>query len=381
MLSPNPPDRRRVLCVDDEAAVLVGLQRNLGLHFDVHTAESAQQAREILEASPPFATVVSDMRMPVVDGVTFLKEVGERWPETSRILLTGQADIPSAVSAVNEGGVFRFLTKPCPSDILVRAVSEGVRQHDLIEAERVLLDQTLRGTIDVMTEALSLLVPRSAQPLFRMRRLAQRLCRDLQIAQAWNVDIACVLSYVATLTLPPELLLQLALGNYGEIEARSASSRANVLAQRLAARIPRLEPVRDLLRKSGSINRGQLVPHDEVAVWILRVCMNYGKCLTADLTPEAAYVSILGRSEAWPNAVQSLVTRYLHVLRTGTKRSVTFYELVPGMTLVEPVYTDGQILLVPADTEVTEPLIEQLRNFVTSGRLEEPMWIREGEHE
>lgn len=381
MLSPNQSEKRRVLCVDDEAAVLVGLQRNLGLHFDVHTAESAQQAREILEASPPFATVVSDMRMPVVDGVTFLREVGERWPETIRILLTGQADIPSAVSAVNEGGVFRFLTKPCPSDLLVQAVSEGVRQHDLIEAERVLLDQTLRGTIDVMTEAISLLVPRSAQPLFRMRRLAQRLSRDLHVTQVWNIDIACVLSYVATLTLPPELLLQLALGNYGEIEARSASSRANVLAQRLAARIPRLEPVRDLLRKAGSINRGQLVPHDEGSVWILRVCMNYGKCLTADLTPEAAYVSILSRSDAWPSAVQALVTRYLHVLRTGTKRSVTFYELVPGMTLVEPVYTDGRILLVPTDTEVTEPLIEQLRNFVTSGRLEEPMWIREGEHE
>ncbi len=374
------PDRRRVLCVDDEAAVLAGLRRNLGLHFDVAVAESAGEARTMLETSSPFATVVSDMRMPEVDGVTFLREVSERWPATSRILLTGQADVPSAIAAVNEGRVFRFLTKPCPSELLVRAVSDGVRQFDLLEAERVLLDQTLRGTIDVMVEAISLLIPHAAQPLFRMRRLAQRLCNELHFSEVWEVDIACVLSYVATLTLPQDVLAQLATGKYHDIDVRSASSRCNVVAQRLAVRIPRLEPVRDLLRRAGAIVRGQSIPHQDSGAWILRTCIDYGRCLTSGLSPDAAFTRLLTHTFVRPPALLALLERYLQAIRAGAKKSVTFYELTPGMTFMEPVYTDGKMLLVPPDTEVTEPLIEQLRNFVTVGRLVEPLWVKEGEH-
>lgn len=379
MLNPDPETRRRILCVDDEAALLAGLRRNLGLHFDVETAESAIAALRVMEQSPPFATVVSDMRMPEMDGVTFLREVSDRWPDTSRILLTGQADLTSAIAAVNEGRVFRFLTKPCPTEMLERAVNDAVRHHDLIQAERVLLDQTLRGTIGVMVEAIGLLLPQAAQPLFRMRRLAQRLCQELHVSQVWDIDIACVLSYVATLTLPGELFEQLALGKSHELDVRSAASRCNVLAQRLAVRIPRLEPVRDLLRKAGSITRGQDIPHEESSVWILRACIDYGQCLAAGLTPELAFAQLAGRANHWSAELSRSVNRRLHALRADVKRAVDFSDLVPGMIFVEAVITDAKLMLVPKDTEVTEPLIEQLRNFAIAGRLSEPLWVREGE--
>lgn len=379
MLNAEEASRRRILCVDDEAAVLAGLRRNLGLHFDVETAESARAALSVLERSPPFATVVSDMRMPEVDGVTFLREVSDRWPDTSRILLTGQADLASAIAAVNEGRVFRFLTKPCPSELLERAVHDAIRHHDLIEAERVLLDQTLRGTIGVMVEAIGLLLPQAAQPLFRMRRLAQRLCQELRMPTVWDIDIACVLSYVATLTLPVDLFEQLALGKSQELDVRSAASRCNVIAQRLAVRIPRLEPVRDLLRKAGSIARGQDISHDEASVWILRACIDYGQCLTAGLSPELAFSQLLSSPHAWPTELARSVGRLLQAVRAGEKRAITYSDLVPGMIFVEPVTTDAKLMLVPKETEVTEPLIEQLRNFAIVGRLSEPLWVREGE--
>lgn len=379
MLNTAASSRRRILCVDDEAAVLAGLQRNLGLHFDVQTAPSAKQARAVLEAAPPFATVISDMRMPEEDGVSFLRHVSQRWPDTSRILLTGQADIPSAVAAVNEGRVFRFLIKPCPSEMLVVAVTDGVRQFELLESERVLLDQTLRGTIGVMVEAIGLLLPQAAQPLFRMRRLAQTLGDRLEVDHVWEVDIACVLAYIATLTLPGDMFEQLALGTYHELDVRSAASRCNVVAQRLAARIPRLEPVRDLLRKAGSIARGQSVIPSQSAVWILRACIDYGQCLTAGLSPDLALERMLARRDHWPAALTNELTRQLYILRAGTRRGVMFSDLVPGMLFIEPVLTDEQLMLVPQDTEVTEPLIEQLRNFAITGRLVEPMWVREGE--
>src|SRR4051794_20735889 len=105
--------RPRVLLVDDEVAVLDGLRRRLRTQFEIVTASSAAEATGVLEQSGNFAVVVSDMQMPVMDGARFLAVVRSRWPEAVRLLLTGHADINSALSAVNESQIFRFLCKPC----------------------------------------------------------------------------------------------------------------------------------------------------------------------------------------------------------------------------------------------------------------------------
>ena len=102
----------KILCVDDEPAVLEGLKMNLRRRFDVLTATSGAAALEVLEREEGIAVLMSDMRMPSMDGATLLAKARERWPFVVRLLLTGQADMNSAISAVNEGQIFRFLTKP-----------------------------------------------------------------------------------------------------------------------------------------------------------------------------------------------------------------------------------------------------------------------------
>lgn len=101
--------RPRVLCVDDEPRVLAALARTLHRHFALTTAASGAGGLELLRREGPFAVVVSDLRMPGMDGVAFLARVREAAPDTVRVLLTGQADLAAAVAAVNEGNIFRFL--------------------------------------------------------------------------------------------------------------------------------------------------------------------------------------------------------------------------------------------------------------------------------
>ena len=137
----------KILCVDDEANILEAHQRGLGKQFHIETALGAEQALGQIDAQGPYTVVVSDMRMPGMDGVQLLSEVRKRAPDSVRIMLTGFADLQTAIEAVNEGNIFRFLTKPCPQETLAKALSAGIEQYRLVTAEKELLAKTLRGAI------------------------------------------------------------------------------------------------------------------------------------------------------------------------------------------------------------------------------------------
>ena len=89
-----------------------------------------------------------------MDGIQFLAQIREMSPDTVRIMLTGHADLENAIQAVNEGNIFRFLTKPCDNNILIQVLSQGLEQFRLVTAEKELLEKTLQGSINVLTELL-----------------------------------------------------------------------------------------------------------------------------------------------------------------------------------------------------------------------------------
>ena len=149
----------RILCVDDERAVLDGLSLHLRRRYQVLTAQSGAEGLEILGREAGINVVVSDMRMPVMDGAAFLTRARALVPDVVRVLLTGQADLDSAIAVINEGRIFRFLTKPCPPATMMGALEAAVEQHRLITSERVLLEQTLHGSIKALTDILALANP------------------------------------------------------------------------------------------------------------------------------------------------------------------------------------------------------------------------------
>jgi len=108
-----------ILCVDDEKNVLRALERVfLDDDYEITTTSSGVNGLQLLEASRPFQVVISDYRMPNMNGVEFLKEVYLRWPETIRIVLSGYADAGAIVDAINEGHIYKFIPKPWNDDEL-----------------------------------------------------------------------------------------------------------------------------------------------------------------------------------------------------------------------------------------------------------------------
>jgi EAL domain-containing protein (putative c-di-GMP-specific phosphodiesterase class I)/ActR/RegA family two-component response regulator len=125
----TPATKPKVLLVDDEPRILAGLRRQLHRGFQVVTAGSGSEALKTLAAEDDFAVVVSDMRMPGMDGATFLARVRLESPRSTRILLTGQTELSAAVRAINDGQIFRFLSKPCPPEVLDKCLQEAVSRY------------------------------------------------------------------------------------------------------------------------------------------------------------------------------------------------------------------------------------------------------------
>lgn len=121
-----------VLCVDDEPNILSAIRRALrGTGYRVLVANGGQQALQVL-TTESVHLVISDMRMPTMDGAQLLEQVRLRWPTISRMLLTGHADVASTIAAINRGEIFRYITKPWNEGELLLAVRDALERQALL---------------------------------------------------------------------------------------------------------------------------------------------------------------------------------------------------------------------------------------------------------
>ena len=195
----------KILFIDDDTNLLAAVERNLRLKFNLVTAPGGEAGLAKMAADGPFAVVVADMQMPGMNGVQLLTEVRKRRPETVRLMLTGNADQHTAVEAVNQGHVFQFLTKPCPTEMLALALQAGLKQYRLITAERELLEKTLNGSIKVLADVLSLIDPLSFGRGEALCGYMRAYVSSLNFENSWEFEMAAMLSQTGMVTIPPSL--------------------------------------------------------------------------------------------------------------------------------------------------------------------------------
>jgi response regulator RpfG family c-di-GMP phosphodiesterase len=195
----------KVLFVDDDVNILSSFKRRLRGRFDISAVTGGEQGLEVLEKEGPVAVVISDQRMPGMDGVEFLGEVKKLAPDTVTMMLTGNTDLTTAIEAVNQGSVFRFFTKPCRPEDMASAIETGLKQYNLVRAERDLLEQTLAGSVKVLIDVLSLLHPTAFQRTRLLRGWMLQVAKRMDLSYVWELDIAATLSPIGLITIPPEI--------------------------------------------------------------------------------------------------------------------------------------------------------------------------------
>ena len=368
--------RPRVLCVDDEPRVLEGLQRILHKHFAVLVSVGGEAALARLDAGETFEVVVSDMRMPGMNGAVLLSKFRERAPDTVRLLLTGHAEIEAAIAAINEGHVFRFLTKPCAPDVLSAALDAAVEQHRLITAEKVLLEQTLVGSVRALTEVLALMHAEAFGAAAQRHERARAVAERMKVADPWHVEVASMLASVGYVVLPNEVLAKLNGG--GALDAAEAKMVAQVPAvvERVLSHIPRLEKVRDVLRHQGGWLSA--TPSAAGTDATLPVGARILRALHALIAAEAregdrlrAIASLRAQGNAYDPAVLDALTDVCEV-KVPEVRALALRYLKSGMVLADDVKLESGMLLVARGNRITEHLLLRLNNFHARG-LKQPI--------
>lgn len=377
-------NKPRVLCVDDEPFVLDGLRDTLRRSFDVRVAGGAAEALEMLRTAPDdYAIVISDMRMPEKPGDVFLREARMIAPNAVRMLLTGQADVEAAIRAVNQAQLFRFLTKPCEHDELLRACAAALGHHRLMTAERVLLEQTLRGCVEALAEVLALASPAAFGRGARLKDLAGRLAAAAGLDNSWEIEVAATLVQLGAVTLPQATAEKLYSGEVLAAAEETMVQRIPAVTRRLLAKIPRLDGILAILDGCqvtpepgdyGQINA------TAVGARVLRIAMDYDELESRGATEAVALGGLASRGIY----DRQLLEAFAKVVGVGGRapvvREISVAQLAEGMVIADDVRNLGGHLLVARGQTVTDQLIDRL-TYMTGDAVRQPILIVEPEAE
>jgi CheY-like chemotaxis protein len=367
---------KKVLFVDDEPNILEGFRRTFRRDYDVHVAAGGEEALAIVESAGPFGVIVSDMRMPGMDGIQFFRRVKRIAPDSIKIMLTGNADQETAVNAVNEGSIFRFLTKPCAPEIFAESLDAGLDQYRLITNEKHLLEETLNKSLQVVVEILAIVNPTAFSRSMRVKKLARDIAARLGVAKPWEVEIAAMLSQIGCVTVPEEILIKVAHGQPLSDKETGLYHQHPQIGHDLIARIPRMETVAEIVGLQGQHVEDEIKlelddpTHDEEVhgARILKVVLDYDRLLNAGKPARIAFSEMSAR-HGWYDP------QVLDVLRTIIEISpdeyveleVSVRDLKPGMVFDNPLLSLRGSMLLSAGQEITASLALRLINLADTG--------------
>ena len=378
----------KILFVDDEENILLAYARNLRKRFQLDTALGGREALDRLRQEGPYAVIITDMRMPGMDGIQLLEEIREHYPDTVRLMLTGNSDQQTAMDAVNKGAIFRFLTKPCESEDLACSLTAALEQHRLLTVEKDLLERTLKGSILMLGELLSMLDPASFGRSQQVADLAKLIADEMAMDNAWMMEVAAILAHIGIHTLPPTVLAKLQNGAFlGGVE-REMCHRIPEIGANLIRCIPRLDEVASIVYYAQKNFNGTGFPPDDVkgdlipeGARILRVASDFVTTMIPKGSASAAIQNMSNRL-AWydPRVVQALrnlISRREDIDDPPSTRPVALDDLQVGQRLAENVETLDQWLVLPRNTVIGRTHLEKMRNFHRLAGLKEPLFVFE----
>jgi response regulator RpfG family c-di-GMP phosphodiesterase len=368
-----------VLLVDDEVNILNSYRRNLRGLVEFDVADSGHKALELMSARA-YSVIVTDMQMPEMNGIELLKKVRELAPETVRVMLTGNADQKTAIDAVNIGDIFRFLNKPCSTELLVNVFNDADKQYNLIMAEKVLLNRTLKGVINVLNDVLALVNPDAMQHSNLLRSHMLNLARELHLKQSWRFEPMIQLSQLGCIIFPEHNIQNMQSGQSNSEEERQLFAQHPLLAADLISKIPRMGQVaRSILYQEKCYN-GEGIPNDEIkgsdipfGSRMLKIVLDYMRCAKAEVSAEIAFEKLELQKQFYDPIILAAFKKTLSL--KFQQQKVGIKELTISMTLRQDIKTIRGQLIARVGQQVTESLQQILHHCLDNKALANNMKV------
>jgi len=370
---------QRVLIVDDEPRILDAFRRTLRSRYQVVTAGSGPEGLDLLGSvvlgEAPFGVIVSDMLMPVMNGAEFLTRAREVSPDSVQLVLSGQADLMSTIQAVNHGKLFRFLTKPCSAEELSGALDDGLRQYQLVVSERELLERTLQGAVEALTEILSFTSPLAFSRGRVFTEFVEGVVRRLGVPMDWQLRMAAMLSQVGCVAIPADVVQRGRTGQLtNPVQVEMLEGHPGV-ARDLLARIPRLEevarwvgeqPVQPVTSRGPRLKGSEAVFH---AVAAFLVAADRGEA------PREIVRELRASGRYAPDLLDALLEASAPIQPEGELHELKALQLREGMLLVQDVVTATGMVLVRTGERISPTLAVRLANFARTVGVVEPIKV------
>jgi response regulator RpfG family c-di-GMP phosphodiesterase len=383
-MTTTPDDRPRILLVDDDDNLLRGLVRLHGKKFDFTTVSRAGEAIQAVQARGPFAAVVCDYQMPGLKGAAVLAKIQALAPETVRVVMTGSAEIATAIDAVNRGAVFRFLGKPFEAAVFEKCLDDAVRQHQLLRSERALLEDTVRGAVQVMSEILSLVSPEAFGRAGRVHEVVSRVVAKRALHDGWMHETAALLFEIGLVAVPPAVLQAAAAGQPLTGEQRALLGRHPVIGSDLLRTVPRLEEVAETVRYQGKNFDGSGFPTDAVAgeqiplgARILAAAIEYARLSAPGLVHELVIEQLRSQPGRFDPAVLDDLEASPPSDAEVKTATVNVRQLLVGHVLVQDIQHVSGTLIVPKGQTITPTILARLRAYAEMGHIDREVLVQE----
>ncbi len=369
--------------IDDDKDILASYQVNLRKDFIVRIASNANQAMEILKEEADIGVIVTDYKMPDVNGINLLKMIRQIYHDPIRIMITGFADMQIAVNAVNEGSIFRFLTKPMPTPELKQIIQDALVQYNLKKNEKELLNNTLKGTLKLLIDLISLSIPQSLNIGSQARMIARKIGVKAGEIEIWELEVASLLSNIGLLLLPNDIIQKKAEGKDLTSSEAAVFSNHPELGAKLIGHIPRFEKISDAILhindNFGSKN-DRNIANESIPLYsrILKVSNDYIQHIQSNKSALEAYEKMLEFYYQYdPKLLELLLSEVVGSENNRKIKQIKLMELKSGMVAAKDIVDERETILFKKDKEITEPIIIRLQQISNVRNIVEPLLVYE----
>ncbi len=369
----------QILLVDDEINILNSYRRNLRSKFKFDVAQSGADALALI-AKNKYSVIITDMQMPVMDGIELLKIIKVNSPNTVRMMLTGNSDQKTAIDALNIGDIFRFINKPCSHQDLCTLIESGIEQYNLIIAEKILLNKTLKGTINVLAEVLTIVNPTIFAHTVQIKKYMLALAKTLNMPITWSFEPMIQLSQLGCVMLPDSGVSQ--HGDGFSLEQRKMIERHPCLASDLIRKIPRMNKIAHAILYQEKCFNGEGIPHDDIkgedipyGARMLKVVLDFLRFKSDGSTINQASIQLSEQSQFYDPKILTAFKESIGSTSELSQQLVNLTDLTIDMTVQEDIRTETGLLVVSKEQEITEPLLRIIHHCIENGALKSNLTI------